>query len=140
MSTGRRAYNLLRGYVHREWERIKDIDREQAEAELQDALDSPAPIPPKRDTSAARPGTSEPLDLEDKAHARRVLGVAENAGFEDIRRAFERLNRRSDPANFPENSPEAREAADIQRRVHWAYDLLTEGMDATERRFRSLGL
>jgi hypothetical protein len=33
---------------------------------------------------------------------------------------------------------EAAQAIEIQRRVQWAYGVLTEGMDATERRFRTL--
>jgi hypothetical protein len=135
MSLGKRAYNILRGYVHREWERIQDLDRESAQRELQEALDNPAALPSAEVPSIRTPG---PGASDPKEHARKLLGVGPEANFGEIRKAFERLNRRSDPANFPPESVEAREAADLQKRVHWAYGVLTEGMDDTERRFRSL--
>jgi hypothetical protein len=55
-----------------------------------------------------------------------------------VRKAFARFNKRSDPANFPAGSAEATQATEIQKRVHWAFGVLTENMDATEKRFKSL--
>jgi len=75
-----------------------------------------------------------------KAYARKLLGVSEGCSFADLRKAFLRLNKRSDPANFPAGSAESDKAADIQRKVNWAYGVLTEDMDATEQRFRTLEL
>jgi hypothetical protein len=127
MSTARRAYDLLRGYVSHEWERIQGVEETYAEAELNESLRSPAPSAPA------------PVAAKDNpAHARQILGVAEGADFAQVRAAFERLNKRSDPGNFPPNTKEARDAAEIQKKVHWAYGVLTEGMDSTEKRFKSL--
>lgn len=135
MSFGRRTYDLLRGYVNSEWDRMHEIELTDAERELAEAIAKPSP----RKTSAPR---SEPVaeavvaDKEDRA--RRILGLDANAPFEEVRHCFEKLNRRSDPANFPEGSEERSRAADIQVRVQWAYQVLTENVDVTEKRFRSL--
>lgn len=134
MSTTRRAYDILRGYIGREWERIQTVEESSARTELNEALKTPA------STSApAAASNNEATSTEDKeSYARRLLGVTASASFDEIRKQFERLNRRSDPANFPPGSAEADQAAEIQKRVHWAYGYLTEHMDTTEKRFRSL--
>ncbi|HEY0865901.1 MAG TPA: hypothetical protein VGE01_00905 [Fimbriimonas sp.] len=129
MSTARRAYDLLRGYVAHEWERIQGVDETYAEAELNEAIQS---------GESAAPAAAAASSLDNRERARQTLGVSHNAGFDEIRAAFEKLNKRSDPGNFPPNTREARDAAEIQKRVHWAYSVLTEGMDATEKRFKSL--
>lgn len=129
MSIGRRAYNVLRGYVGREWERIQHVEEDIAIKELNEEAK-----PQSRKASDLPPVPTE----DREAHARTLLGLGPTATFDDIRKAFERLNKRSDPANFPADSPEAKQAAEIQKRVHWAFGVLTEGMDATEKRFRSL--
>ena len=131
MSLGR-AYDLMRGYVNREWDRIKGVEFDSAERELQDALDNPA----KRPAPALPP--DETIVLDRQLRASKILGVPVNAPFGDIQKAFDRLKKRSDASNFPSGSPEAAQAIEIQRRVQWAYGVLTEGMDVTEKRFRSL--
>ncbi len=128
MSIGRRAYDVLRGYVGREWERIQGLEEDVATRELD------AESLPKKKASNLPPIP----EVNREAHARTLLGVGPNAPFQDIRKAFERLNKRSDPGNFPPDSAEATQAAEIQKRVHWAFGVLTEGMDATEKRFKSL--
>lgn len=130
MSVGKRAYDIMRGYVNREWERIKDLDRAYAEQELDDPVARPAP-------PASQP-QAPVSSVDPKERARELLGVGPEAAFDEIRRAFERLNKRSDPAKFPAGSSEAVQAADIQRRVNWAYQVLTENVDVTEKRFKSL--
>lgn len=132
MSTARRAYDLLRGYVHQEWERIQGLEERAAHQELDDAIDTTRTTyrPPQP------PVKSPPLDS--KAHAAAILGVLADAPFPEIRRAFDRLNKRSDPARFPAGSREAIEASEIRKRVYWAYGVLSEGIDHTERRFGSL--
>ena len=40
MSTARRAYDLLRGYVHQEWERIQGLEHSDALEELDRAIDA----------------------------------------------------------------------------------------------------
>ncbi len=133
MSTAKRAYDLLRGYVNREYDRIRGVELAEAERELYQSQDSP--LPPR--TIAVRPTPAPPAgSREDRA--RRVLGVSVGATFDDIRRAFERLNRRADPGNFPVASIERDQAGEIQRRVQWAYSVLTDHVDTMEKRFRSL--
>ena len=138
MSIGRRAYDLLRGYVSTEWERIQDVDRRMAEKELR--------TPPSSSfNAAARPVTSQPemtsQPPEDRRErACRILGLGQDCGFDEIRKCYTRLNKRSDPGNFPDNSAEQVKAIEIHRKVNWAYAVLTEDMDSTERRFRTLEL
>lgn len=135
MNTPRRAYDLFRGYVNHEWDRIQGADPyTDAEKELQDPLESPVKF-----TETAPEGLIySTTNLSQETIARRVLGVDEGASFGEIRTAFERIIKRTDPANFPEGSEEATLAAEIHRRVHRAYWILTEGMDSTEKRFRTL--
>ncbi len=137
MSTGRRAYDLLRGYVNSEWERLQGVEQNAAWKELQDATTQTPPA--DATASPADQVVKAKVPVENQAaYARTVLGVGEQASFEEIRKAFERLSKRSDPANFPAGSQESLQASEIQKRVHWAYGLLTENIDATEKRFRSL--
>ena len=132
MSTARRAYDLLRGYVHQEWERIQGLEHSDALEELDRAIDATRTdhVPPRSDPVKA---------VQDaKTVAREILGVGPNDSFTEIRKACEKLNKRSDPTRFPTDSAAAKEAAEIQRKVHWAYSILSEGIDGTEKRFRSL--
>lgn len=136
MSTAKRAYDMLRGYVNNEWDRIKGVRMDDAEQELEEALANPI-ARPKAPTGADE-RTPEEAAAANASVARKVLGVSETADFAEIRACFDRIIKRTDPANFPEGSPEARQAETIHRRVHQAYGILTEGMDATEKRFRTL--
>ena len=133
MSTGKRAYDLLRAYVNQEWDRIQGLERSDAVQELDDALDASSPnykITP-------RPRVNVP-QADAQTYARQVLGVADKADFETIRQAFDKLVKRSDPSRFPAGSHEAKTAEDIRKRVYWAYNLLTANVDETEMRFKSL--
>ncbi len=133
MSSGRRAYDLLRGYVNQEWERIRGVEGKDAEDELHEALRSNSVQFDRKTTSEPAPAPVDP-----DAWARKILGVSANAEFTEIRAAFERLNSRSDPSKFPAGSQEAAQASEIQQRVRKAYAILSEGVDTTEKRFRSL--
>ena len=135
MSVPRRAYDLLRGYIGREYERIQSVDFDGAAKELKEAFQNPmkpgeTPPPPVKVRAAP------PVDR--RAQALAVLGVPNDADFGAIRTAYERLNRRSDPANFPRGSQEATQAGEIQGRVQAAYRILADQADATEVRFKSL--
>jgi hypothetical protein len=134
MSTGRRAYDLLRGYVNREWERIQGVEGDSAEQELNEALAGPG----YRRTVQSSEVEYEVVILSDEEKARQILGVGPSATFEEIRKAFDKLNQRSDPANFPAGSTEADHAADIRSRVHKAFRILSDKFDSTETRFKSL--
>lgn len=137
MSDFKRAYDMLRGYVNREWDRIRSVEWSTAWQELETAI---RPEAPARDADApaepAAPEVQPGLDLDEVA--RNILGVAADADFEKVRAAFRRLHKRSDPSAFPAGSVEAHNAARIQQRVNWAYVRLTAGTSETERRFRSL--
>ncbi|MCL4283902.1 MAG: hypothetical protein KJZ62_02255 [Fimbriimonadaceae bacterium] len=134
MSAAKRAYDLLRGHLSREWDRIKQIERDLAESELEESMRNPPPVaaPPLR--------TPEQIAADRIATARRLLGITEKDGFPEIRAAFERLSSRSDPSKFPDRSEEQRQAEQIQKRVHWAYQVLTESVDVTIKRFSTLEL
>jgi hypothetical protein len=136
MSVPKRAYDLLRGYIGREYERIQGVDFDGATKELKEAFQNPmkpGEIPPPP------PATRQVITPVDRrARACAVLGVPKDADFGAIRLAYERLNRRSDPANFPAGSPECQQAGAIQRRVQDAYRSLADEADATEVRFKSL--
>lgn len=130
MSEIRRAYDLLRGYINHEWDRIRSSDLESAWQELQET--------PKTEASQiVEPNTTlEEKDL--KEIARTILGVNADASFSEIKKSFDRLNKRSNPSNFPENSAEAANALKIQTRVNWAFRILCEDMPDSEKRFQSL--
>jgi hypothetical protein len=125
--------------VNREWERIQGVDDlTYAERELQEAVDSPPPRARATGGGDVPEGRIYSTNLSQEEIARQTLGVTEGADFAEIRASFDRIVKRTDPANFPEGSAECAQAIEIHRRVHRAYAILTEGMDATEKRFRTL--
>ncbi len=134
MSEFKRAYDLLRGYVNQEWDRIKSSDLEKAWQEL-NTPSPPKQVEPKNQEEVAN---QESESQDHKALARGILGVTQDATFAEIKRSFDRLNSRSNPKNFPEGSAEATNAQKIQTRVNWAYRVLIDDKPATEKRFQSL--
>lgn len=136
MSTAKRAYDLVRGHLSQIGDRIRDLDVLDAYDELNAALNPAEPAEPTV--------TVTPRTVTDPAEKRRIalgiLGIQEGATYQEIRQAFERLGRRSNPSLFPEGTPERNQATEIHRKVHWAYGVLTEEVDPTEKRFRSLEL
>jgi hypothetical protein len=136
MSGPRRTYDVLRGYVNREWERIQGVDdMSDAVRELDDL--TPAARRPASAVDESG-GRIRSTTMSQEEIARQVLGVPPGASFAEIRASFDRIVKRTDPANFPAGSQEASQATEIHRRVHRAYTILTEEMDATEKRFRTL--
>ncbi len=131
MSQTRRAFNILRGYIDREWDRLQGLEWFDAQKEL-DSPTIPAqpatPVEPPKELSP-----EEELDL-----ARKILGVSESATFAEINKAYERLVKRSDPARFPEGSEVQAQAEQIHRRVSLAYSKLAATFPSTEKRFQGL--
>jgi hypothetical protein len=144
MSDAKRLYNLVRGYVGREWERIQDLERKMAQDELNSSAPSQRNSGQSRPTPPAPADGSQPTQIfipegtDPKETARKVLDVAPDADFREIRRAFVRMNRRSESAAFEPGTPEARQAEDLRRKVQWAYQKLTAETPDIEKRFRSL--
>ena len=150
MSEAKRAYDLMRGYVNREWDRIKGLEMLDALREL----DSPLSDKQSKlmDHEKAGSGSqsdstrSETVSSDGEGEqnyevtARLILGVHANADFKEIRAAFEKINRRSQPENFDEGSEEADHAHQVLRRATWAYNFLTKDMSASDKRFQSLEL
>lgn len=131
MDTARRAYDLLRGYIGQEWERINapahDPAREAFEAEMARLPQPPPATVPVRVAEALTPEA-----------ARGILGAEPGESFGAIKRRYDRLYARSDPARFAKGSDEARQAANIRTRVSAAFLVLKESASPSDRRFGTL--
>lgn len=141
MSTGKRAYNLLRAYVGREWDRIKNWEKIDALRELDSPVAHDPGTRPAQEASPPDPDKTVIYVPEGTTHeeaARHVLGVDTGADFREVRHAFVKLSRRSDPSNFKKGSVDYRKSHDIYKKVHWAYRTLTADMSDSEKRFGSL--
>ena len=148
MSTSRRAYNMVRAYVSREWDRLNGQEAADAWNELEQSAGTvaaptraptiPVPTPPL--TEEQKAAAKELYEMEQERLARSVLGVNATDGFEAIHQAYEKVIRRADPARFPAGSDEAKMATEIQSRVERAYRILSKKFSGIERRFQSLDL
>ena len=112
MSTGRRAYDIVRGYVNHGWDRVSGID-EGAEAELRAAMEAPTPTTP-----SAPP--SPPMTVE---VARRLLGVEPTASAREVERAYDDLVRAIDPDRFTADPQAAARAKELGSRLRMAREL-----------------
>ncbi|HRJ27437.1 MAG TPA: J domain-containing protein [Fimbriimonadaceae bacterium] len=131
MSSGRRAYDILRSYVNREWDRLRDLDEIRARNELDAPTIPSSPQAPAEPAAPAIPETPQSV-------ARKVLGVEPSAGLDEIQRAYERLCKRAEPSRFAEGSDERKIAEQLRERIDQAFRVLKEDLDPTEKRFRSL--
>lgn len=111
MSTGRRAYDIVRGYVNHGWDRVSGVD-DKAEAELREALANPTP--PSTAPAAPKP---PPMTVE---VARRLLGVNENATAREVQRAHDDLTKAIDPARFEADPQAAARARELSSRLQMA--------------------
>ena len=131
MDGARRAYDILRGYIGQEWERINspagDPALEAFEAEM---ARLPQPPPANVPIEVAHALTPEA--------ARKILGAEPDESFGAIKRRFDRLYERSNPARFAKGSDEARQAANIRTRVAAAFKVIQEAASPTDRRFGTL--
>lgn len=141
MSEVKRAINYGRamvGHFKQEWDRVSAVDAIDAERELNEALEGPV-VTKTPATTPATAATSQPdAQLPPIEQARKILGVTSETGFSETKKIYERILKRADPTRFPEGSLEAAQAATLRRRVEWAYHVIAESVDATERRFGSL--
>lgn len=143
MKDAQRVVNVLRSYIGREWERVKEIEKQLARDELNQATTTPGgqpPASPPAVPSASAPAASgsslTEADLDRQARA--ILGVEPDADFPTIRKAYEKLEKRSRPGKFPEGSPESNVAAALRARVDWAFKFLSRHASEVEKRFSSL--
>jgi hypothetical protein len=138
-----RAYNLLRAYIGREWDRI-ERGVGDARRELDDYLnhrsDRPASneAPVREETREEPRPQAKPKRDDHIEEAYRVLKLEPQATLADLKRSFKTLSERSLPSNFPEGSEEQKKAEAIHQKVQDAYDLLLPILDPRLRRFRSL--
>jgi len=146
MALGRRITRLMKARLNDLWERVETVIREEeaesaarqsAHQELSDALQPPHIEP--SDLVAPMPSTppAQPTEIE---RALRVLGLPSDADLAAVRRAYRELIARSDPARFPENTPERAKAEQIRQRVEQAYQTLLLNLDHTAQRFRGLSV
>ena len=133
MSSLRRGYDVLRAYIGREWERIESITESNARSELNSYLNNLPPTQP----ATNKPKIDGPLNVSE---AYKILNLPKDANLEDLKRAYNRLNNRSKPENFPEGSEERKQAARVHLRVQEAYDILLPKLDQTHQRFTSLDI
>lgn len=112
MSAGRRAYDIVRGYVNHGWDRVTGED-DQAEAELRAALESPLPRTP-----SSPPPPPMTVDV-----ARRLLGVEANASVHDVQKAHDELAKAIDPARFTADPQAAARAKELSSRLLVALEL-----------------
>ena len=112
MSTGRRAYDIVRGYVNHGWDRVSGID-EGAEAELRAAMEAPTPATP-----SAPPPPPMTVDV-----ARRLLGVEASASARQVERAYDDLVKAIDPDRFTADPQAASRAKELGSRLRMAREL-----------------
>ncbi len=115
MSSGRRAYDIVRGYVNHGWDRISGVD-DDAEAELRQALENPIPA------SNAAPGTPPPPPMTLEV-ARRLLGVEATASARAVQKAYDELAKAVDPTRFGADPQAAARAKELASRLRVALEL-----------------
>jgi hypothetical protein len=141
LSTGRRAYDLLRAYIGHHWERLEDLFEADARKELNDYLkgpqlpDTPPPIPGDAPVRATDDDLTKPMSV---ATAYKVLDLSPDATLAELKATYKRLFERSLPTNFPEASEERKKAAIVHLRVQEAYEVLLPRLDTRLKRFSSL--
>ena len=142
MSTGKRAYRLLKAYLSRESDRVDDVLESSAAKELKDFLKpgGTAQQKPKATTASSAPHPVEKKDSSemDETTAYRVLNLPPHCTLSELKAAYKRLSERSLPSHFPEDSEERKIAAKLHLRVQQAYDILLPKHDKRLKRFRSL--
>ncbi|MCS7208774.1 MAG: J domain-containing protein [Fimbriimonadales bacterium] len=145
MALGRRITRLMKAHLNDLWERVETLVREEeaesaarqtAQQELSDALQSP-----RLETTTPMPSvTPKPPAETELSRAYRMLGLPDQADLATVRRAYRELIARSDPARFPENSPERTKAEQIRQRIEQAYQTLLLHLDHSAQRFRNLSV
>jgi hypothetical protein len=139
MSSARRAYDLIRGYVNHGWDHLSETEEGAAQGELKEAMES---LAPRSDpvTAAAPKGAApvvepEPITLE---QARKLFDVSPNATSRQIVEVYDMLRETIDLGKFPEGSESWQRARMVGRRLDGARNILIQNIDPTVRRFERL--
>ena|SRR5579862_8662692 len=136
MSTARRAYDILRGYVNHGWDQIQGGQESDAERELREAVERPYSPPAPQTDDQPRPRTmSTAVSLET---ARRLLDVGPDATSKQISAAHQNIRKAVDPTRFPAGSDARARADHLLRLIDASQRVLTENVDPTIRRFEGL--
>ena len=134
MSTGRRAFDIIRGYVNHGWDQIQGNEESNAEREFREAMASPGTQ--STPTEVALPRKPEaPMTLES---AQKLLGLSPNATSKQIQSAHDELRGMVDPTKFPEGSLEQLRAKEVVRRLTVAKQTMEANVDPTVKRFERL--
>lgn len=137
MSSTRRAYDILRGYVNNGWDKITGVEETDAERELREAMEQP--YQPRGYAASAvgeeRPQMVSSLSVES---ARKLLNVSADATTKQIRSAKEKIRADVDPKKFPEGSDAQARAKHLLFMIDGAERVLVENQDPTIRRFEGL--
>ncbi len=120
MSTGRRAYDIVRGYVNHGWDRLTSID-DAAEAELREAMQpTMPPAPPSAGNVPEAAPKPPPMSVD---IARRLLCVQETASGRQIQKAYDELAKAIDPSRFDADPQAAARAKELGSRLRMALGL-----------------
>lgn len=154
MSLSRRVTRIARGYLDQITDRLEEIEREMdrqgkartdAQSELQDALDpaNPRRRPPSASTppSPTASTTPESPSVQQEwslSQCYKVLGLPEGTDFALVRRTYNDLMKKCDPARFPEDSEERKKAAELRTQIDRAYKILLKHFDPSAERFGEL--
>jgi hypothetical protein len=135
MSTARRAYDILRGYVSHGWDQFRGDPEEDAERELREAVEQPYPSERR---NAPEPQEQRPVTAVSVDTARRLLDVGPDATSRQIEAAHEKLRRAADPGRFPVGSDARMRADHLTRLIDASKRILCENLDPTIKRFEGL--
>lgn len=135
MSTARRAYDILRGYVNDGWERIQGSEEGAAEKELREAVEQPyeRPAPSARKVDPETSVSSMSVET-----ARRLLDVPSTATTKQIAAAYDKLKAGVNPDRFPKGSDAQARARHLLFLIGAANRVLCENIDPTIKRFEGL--
>ncbi len=135
MSTARRAYDILRGYVSHGWEQFQGTPEGDAERELREAIEQPIASAPKPEPQTKPEGPTSAVSVE---MARRLLDLGPEATSKQIDAAHERIRKAADPDRFPSGSDARARAVHLTRLIDAAKRVLCDNLDPTIRRFEGL--
>lgn len=138
MSTGKRAYDLLRGYVNHGWDLLQGREETAADAELRQAVERPYREPSEAELENVRPVSTPPKPPMDLATARKLLSLDEKASSKQIHAAYDEIAAVVDPKKFPAGSPADLRARDLLARLSEARRILLANIDPTVSRFERL--